>query len=341
MPNLTPTAYPKSHQASIDRAGTFQGSLWPNGNFGFSVKRSKGYEYTRELQDTIDVWCETGQRELPLSVPTNSHSHIKRKSNPRGTNGISSFGRKMVENAAFLLDKRFSKERLSFATLTLPACTQEEGWIVSSNWAEIVRVFFQKFTRLLARSGLPTRYVYVTEMQDIRAQREGHPALHIHFVFVGKFARGSWVVNTSTLVGMWSSVLEKYLPGERYYRKSKVLEPIKKSVEGYLGKYMSKGSDVSHMQPEDDIPFRLPTSWWGMDNVVRRYIKKIRCESAAVLSLIADNVRNSDFQGMFKYVGEVKVETPVGNTVLGVFGKIHRDSLPDFWGIARRIEGFA
>lgn len=329
---------PLGPPGGIDRAGMYQGSIWPNGRFGFRRKPSEGYSYKKELEDTIDVWCETGLRELPLSVPSNSHSHIKRKSKKRGTMGITGFGRKMIENGAFVLDKRFGRGRLSFGTLTLPSVTQEEGWIVSTHWAEIVRVFFQRLTRMLGRAGLPKRYLYVTEMQPKRSEREGHPALHLHFVFVGAFVSGKWVITTDTVVDAWSDVLSKYLPGERYYRKRKVLEGVKKSVECYLGKYLSKGSDTEFMQPPEEMLYSLPSSWWGMCDALRRFVKGKRITGNQALSFIHEALNRGGTQAMFQYQGVFERETNVGMYVAAYYGKIDRNQLRDVWQILKVLD---
>ena len=51
------------------------------------------------------------------------------------------------------------------------------------------------------------------------------------------------------------------------------IEKIKKSVENYLSKYMSKGGKVIEEIIADGRRHLLPTSWWGMTNTLRDTVK--------------------------------------------------------------------
>lgn len=315
-------AIPNECTGGIDRRGILQGRLWPNGAYGLSVRRSEGLTERIQHEDSEAMFLREHDLPLTLSVPLNSHSEAVKPKAKRGTGGMTTLGKRMVESGLYLLDRVYKRERLSFCTLTLPRVTQHEGWKLSTFWAEIVRVFFQRLTRFLGRAGLPRRYVYVTEMQPRRSRSEGHPALHLHFVFVGRFMGGPWIVSTDKMVGMWSSVIESYIGGERYYVKKRVLEPIKKSVESYMGKYLSKGSDVSGFQPDDDIPYSLPSSWWGMDNGLRNRIKKTTITNPKALLVIYQAHGREDTQEMFRYQGEYRRETNMGAYTLGIYGRL-------------------
>lgn len=322
---LIKLSHPDLATGGIDRAGILQGSIWPNGSFGMSAKPYQEYTEVDFLEDVAASWESQGLAPLPLSDDVNSHSAPEGKpKRRRGSLGITKLGRKMVENALYMLDRRYGKDRLSFGTLTIPAVSLHEGWKLSSFWHEIVRVFFQRLSRLLGRAGLPRRYVYVTEMQSRRSAREGHPALHLHFVIIGKFSANERVISPGKVLEIWKDVIAIYLPDERFFIKERILEDVRHSVESYMGKYLSKGSgDVEAFQTPNDSVYSLPSSWWGMDNAVRRAVKKATIKDPKILAVVCELFGRPDAQNVFDYVGEYRRENSLGSYLAGIYGKLN------------------
>lgn len=245
------------------------GRLWPNGEFsiGYCVAPGMDCEVTHsEMAKAIDA-------HLGLSVDSNSHTFKDEGESPRGAKGLTAHGKKVLRNSVQRMQRLYGKKRLSFVTLTLPAVTYEEGWYVSTCWAEIVRVFYQKLGRRLERCGLPTAYVGCTELQQIRADREGHPALHLHFVIVGRHSRyGKWCLSPSDFREMWRSVLGVYLQGERQWSSVENVQQVKKDASAYLSKYVSKGICMERPPRRDETGWSLPTSWYNVSLGLRQWV---------------------------------------------------------------------
>lgn len=245
------------------------GALWPNGEF------SVGYA-PRGGMEEVDEWEEVAQKwTLPtgLVMGPNSHKREPVSRARRGLKGLSSYGRRMVRNAVVAIERRYGRNRLSFGTVTLPHVTVEEGWLLSSEWAEVVRKFFQKLGRYLVSVGLPGHYVSVTELQPKRAAETGHPALHLHFVFVGRrWGGGRWLCNCSVVRRLWTEVLEPYLGKERNYRAVENVVGVRGSPSAYMAKYMTKGvPEELRSQMEQDGRL-LPTAWYSASIAIKRYV---------------------------------------------------------------------
>jgi hypothetical protein len=57
------------------------------------------------------------------------------------------------------------------------------------------------------------------------------------------------------------------------------VKAVKKSAEGYLGKYMSKGGkDVKRFTEENPVRTDLPTHWWHCTKELRQIIKGLVTE---------------------------------------------------------------
>ena len=152
----------------IGRLGIFMenerliGRCWPDGEFClWSEKRSFSIEPERA-------------HHLGLSKVANSHKNGSGGQNEvrKGLNGITLHGQRMVRNAAFLFQKAWGPNQLSFLTCTLPGGAYETVEAARS-WSEVVRKFLSTLKRDMEREGLPGYYAAVTEIQPKRASREG------------------------------------------------------------------------------------------------------------------------------------------------------------------------
>lgn len=327
----------------------FVGKCWPNGEFGLGfqkrvdmsqrVKKTRSYfdnpkgEKERAFACRMALaqrWCnETGQTIAPLGLSPHTNSHKRAK---RGLKGISSYGRKMVRNGAYHLQRRYGCSRLSFLTVTVPSVTPAESAKLSQNWSEIVRKYLQSLGRLLQRRSMPAEIVGCTEIQELRTARDGVLGLHLHLVFVGRAVRGSWVVSYKDARRLWKREIERVLGREVDCSSTENMERVKHDAEQYLGKYMSKGIKSIAVLVEMGWGDCLPSAWWSMTRTLSSAIK--------ALVILLKEERASLFVKLVEYGAEVFLYAlPVSVSLadgqrlkVGYFGKIKREFIPMLYG---------
>lgn len=326
----------------------FCGRVWENGEFGLAVAKRMNIEpvcqrlvtpeqaeHERWIGELLDVHGAEavlafyGFDPLGLSPLPNSHS-----SSPRGLNGITSHGKRLVRNACKRLEAEVSKEHLSFLTVTVPDISYLESISISQNWAEVVRVFMQRLKRALIRRGLPGEMIAVTEVQEKRTKRDGILALHLHLMFAGRAKRSAWAVKPEEVREYWASALSPYLdePISRYcWDAVENIQRVMKSCEGYLGKYLSKGAEsVALVESEFGVE-AMPRSWYACTNSLRtRVVSRIRSVNqpmgTALVNACCD--ANSDD---FIYRKPIVLRSEGGRDItIGWFGKIKEDRISKY-----------
>jgi hypothetical protein len=239
---------------------------------------------------------------MGLSNVLNSHKPKKR----RGALGISTYGKKMLRNGAYMLQRAVGKRNMAMFTATIPRVSDVVERDVSVAWPEIVRVFLQELERELARHGLRTWTVGCTEVQEERMATHGGFPLHLHVVFQGKQGR-AWARTPQFYRELWKRILVHYVPelaGESFLSATRV-EGIRKDASSYIAKYASKGvkGGVLEMMGEG---YRIPTGWTHITGGLKRAIKKsvvYFCDKRATAMLLCV------FRApqVFRWVGEVRI----------------------------------
>ena len=202
--------------------------------------------------------------DKPALVDSEGNPGNKREGIRYGRKGITRFGARRVRCACHLLQKEAGKHRLVFATVTIPPMPMEDISCLQERWNEVVNTYRRKLTRALRDDNLSGELVTVTEIQEKRYERTGVPYLHLHSVFVGKNRSGRWAISTEAHDQMWRETLSVVLShpvGE--LNSACNLQRVKKSAEGYLGKYMTKGSKVVSRMMEDGFKGWVPGQWWS------------------------------------------------------------------------------
>lgn len=316
------------------------GKIWPSGKFGI------GWNYAGNRQETPHecskfagrkIYIDEGHggeysnanlraRPLGLSNVPNYHSPdcddgCPSGKLPRGSNGITRYGMNIVESACWLLEKKYGKRNLSFVTVTLPTVTPEESWSIAANWGNIVRVFFQRLRRIAKKKGMDFHYVAVTEFQPHRANREEHPALHLHFVVHGRF-RNRFVFGPSDVRQSWAASLERFVSGALDWSACENLQSIKKSAASYLGKYMSKGlSDIERIRGFRPLA-PLPSAWYSVSRALLRAVKGAVVTDSSVLAWVTGVGQGLNSSGFFAAWFEVNLDFGNGWGLKGLAGKL-------------------
>ena len=252
----------------------------------------------------------------------------KEKTAPRrrkGKRGITSYGARVVRNGAFCLEQHYGKNRLVFATFTLPNDPMAlPFWC--AQWAEIMRQLNQELKRELERAGAPTYLVGVTEIQEKRSIRAGYPIPHCHLVFVGwdgesreENGKRIYAITADKGREIWNRILKNVLiachPPETFpdWECPSIsgrieFERVKKSVEAYLGKYLSKGGawvkDYLEKHPNGND---LPSHWWHCSANLKAKIEELCVKpSPELLELLTWGV-DLVGAGVAWYVREIKI----------------------------------
>lgn len=296
---------------------TWYARVYPNGEFGI------GYANKKDVGELIDS-----------SSATNSHKEAERKA--RGQNGISPYGRKMVRNGCYLLEKKYGRECLSFLTLTLPAMTEEENAQVCKEWSEIVRIAMQAIRRLLRHRNLPGHIVGVVEIQPGRFSRDGGMPLHLHCVFKGKenkWKKG-WPVKPNEFRECWRRAVVARVPDMKWkvWNAAENVQQVKKSAEGYLGKYLSKGDSDLQAVESAGLSDLLPSAWWVCSIELREAIKVNTLYSSDIADFLLSRWHDQSQWSPFQYKGECVLESEEGSKVVGYYGRLH-----DKWALRKLL----
>jgi len=220
-----------------------------------------------------------GSLHLGLSDAINSHKpkkHPLKNRINRGQGGITSYGKRMVKNCCYLLERDHGKNCLSFLTATLPAfATDAELKLICSIWSELTRQFVQELRRMVQRGGYCDDMVYITEIQEDRYSNRGEIAPHLHLVMVGKkrwYDKG-YAIDKLEVRSLWERLLSNFLNRPVTCQAATRVERPKKSLQGELGSYLSKGCKMIKQIITDGNGDRLPSSYWGASQNLKKQVK--------------------------------------------------------------------
>jgi len=257
-------------------------------------------------------------------MPVKNHKPPPKPPETRERKGQSftSYGRRIVRNGAWWLQKEFGRDSLSFLTCTLPDEVVEIFAIAEDAaglWSEIIRQFEQWLKRQLRSSGLCDFIVGVTEVQEKRWTNFGKVGLHLHWVFQGRAGnRSAWSIKKEEFANAWNKILSNVLQRKVEGNSATRVERVKKSVENYLSKYMSKGGKVIEDIIEDGKRHLLPSSWWNVSHCLRRIIKaaiiKPSDEAKNCLYDIREQLKNQGIIQWF-YIHEIELMQSHGESI--------------------------
>lgn len=224
-----------------------------------------------------------GSAHMGLSDAINSRrlplNRVQKRAK-RGAKGITAYNKRMVKSCCFLLERVHSKYCLSFFTGTLPAfALPEELKLICSCWAELVRRMVEELRRLLKRRGYCADMVYITEIQEDRYANSGEVAPHLHLVMVGKKSRWQkgYAISKLEIRLLWERILSNILGRKITCIAATRVERPKKSLQGELGSYLSKGGKMIEQIIKDGHGDQLPSSYVGanldLKNAVKAEIK--------------------------------------------------------------------
>ncbi len=278
-----------------------------------------------------------GEAVMSLSLSAKAHNRVKGKSvRLRGVRPQTSYSKRMVRNCVYRLESLHGKHNLAFATYTLKDFDEMVVFHLLRNWGEITRQFKQKLERELVKAGIEPQIVYVTEIQMKRFRDTGIPYPHIHAVFQSRKNRYSeYAISTERNTELWSEVVSNVLGEPVEMPTAAEIKTIRKSAQGYISKYMSKGSDIVNETDNEHLKATLPKSWWGATLSLRHWVKantKVFTEKTkeyirANYKRWVNDIENSPFE----YLHVVQIENTRGEMIpVCLVGKIRKYHLHKF-----------
>lgn len=315
--------------------------LYPNGEFTVGYVRPakftpeplppKGVEVFSfdwlddEHKHLVLDWVQeklAAQEKVGLSTPANSTK--------RGLKGITSKGARMVRNAAYLMQQRFGKERLSFVTLTLPSCSKDELASIAAQWSHVVHMYCKELKRELKRHGLYTGFVGVTEIQERRLQRREELGLHLHLVHQGRLLRSQpWAIPPGFHRETWARILRRILGRDFDTRSLENVQAVKKDASGYLGKYLTKGTQSIGAVVEIYGEECIPSAWYTCANELRDAVKARVTTSWELAETVWIDLPIMEHEGVLVFTKLNTIEIEGRSFVVGLSGKWDMNRLQD------------
>lgn len=308
------------------------GRLWPDGYF--SVARKPVYRWA-EVSRGAALEALDRHSALGLVRLRNHHKGMDSSTPPHrkpGDKGITRFGRRMVRAGSRVLDLIKGRDKLSFATLTLPEMSGDDDIRVLAHWGRIVQVYLQSLRRYFARKNRDFEYVAVTEIQPKRFSTTKGSGLHLHLLFIGG-RPGSWTVPPSALRGYWRKAVSAFVHGRYVWGASENVVSVRGTTGGYLAKYMSKGVEAAAALAERFPLCPIPAQWWSIAASVRERIKQLVVESPLICEVVTAIYASKESEGVFSLVNETVVSLEQGGLFVGLTGYLTRSGYDFVLGV--------
>jgi hypothetical protein len=249
-----------------------------------------------------------------------------------------SYSKRMVRNAVARLERLHGKQNLAFATFTLPDLSAANMAHLRAIWGDVCKALTKAIGRDLQQAGIKPEWVYITEIQLERFTKTGVIAPHIHIVFQSRKSRyHPYAISKERNTELWNRVLSNALGSVVKAPYGANIQPIKKSPERYMSKYMTKGSSLAQELIDKGQGNELPKQWWGASYSLRTWVKE-NCRLIAESTkdflrqnyrAIQDNLQESPFSWF--YVHTIKLIEPHGEEVerpIAIIGKVRSDWMP-------------
>lgn len=306
--NLTVTDFIRK-----DNTKSVQGKLYPSGRFSvvqifrrkkkrmnYGKQVSQAPQGMRTVQQLDDAYSKlVGGDFSPLREVSPSQADDARyvglsdeaispiRKN-RGSKGINSGQRDILCWGAATLERVYGRANLSFLTLTLPPLTPPDLDSVRQNWADIVHRVLLRIKEKLNEQGITTSVAGCVELQLERYHDTGFLYPHLHLVFRGRRdSHTGWGIKPHQFRLIWRRCVSKFLSQKGHdWRASENVQQVRKSVAGYLAKYVSKCASKSEPGILDTWH---PRDWIILSRQVRRLYQRM-CHVGTELGTHLDSV---------------------------------------------------
>lgn len=280
-----------------------------------------------------------GELIMGLSMPVKPHKppqgfgKRERSGKPQ-----TSYSKRRVRNCVAKLEREHGMHNVAFVTYTVPDFPEADMNAFREGLPEVLRQLKQSIERDLVRAGLKAEVVYVVEIHEERYRRTGQVVPHIHAVFQSRKSRyHPYAISKERNTELWNRAVSNVL-GRRVEMPSGArIEQVKKSVENYLAKYMSKGGKIAQEVIDGGKRSLLPKQWWGASYSIRRWVDQhTRILSDGTKKFIKDNykeflenLKNSPFSWLGAYsIKSTKPGQEDRDIPVAIVGKVRQEWMP-------------
>ncbi len=247
----------------------------------------------------------------------------------RGSKGINPRQRDLVCWGAATLERIYHRTNLSFLTYTLPDLAPEDLLSIKENWSDIVHRVQLRIKEKLDGLGIKTAIVGCVELQLERAADTGIVYPHLHLVFRGRRDSGSdWAIKPHQFRQIWRRCCSKFLSSEKYsWNASENVEQVKRSVAGYLAKYISKCASKAG---DGMLSAWHPRDWIFVGRRIRSLYESSTLTGEYVSTMLDKIVR--EWRPCLGYVNSVYIQSPAhGERRIGYCGWLREEVFyPDY-----------
>jgi len=311
---------------------------WPNGSGCLWSESARGV-----LGKSPDALTSIGLSEVSKTNTKGNEAFETRLLAVRGRNGITKYGRSLVENGVLLLERAYGHDVLSFLTFTLPG-SGFQTLAVAAEWSRVVHRLKTSLRRELSAAGLPDLIVGCTEVQEKRFLESGGMPLHLHVVVVGRRSlRSPWGISADRYRELWLAAVASVDDSLNMSVMGAAVDcqRVRKSAAAYLGKYLSKGVGVIRVIEETnpDLLDFLPRAWFLITNELRHLVLRHVAYGVEHGGAIAEMLESRRWELFFSYRHVVPVLGQDGGVIAKVVVYALNGHGREFLGVGGVIPG--
>lgn len=335
--------------------------VWPNGEFTLGYKwegeegqPSEEWSWTGGdkglSQDELDVrlecihgWLDavaetysvSGRLATALLTLSNTPNSEKLSEPVKyGLKGITGTGSKMLRSAAYIMERDYGCADVAMGTFTVPRLAESERVALARKWGVLTNDLMRYLRSELQEQGRPPVVAGCTEIQSSRLEARGEGYLHLHVIWPAHSNNGRlWSVEADGVRAWWKSAIERIIGRKLECAPRVETAVVQKSVEAYLGKYLSKGSDDCLGQFVADLGYEsVPGQWWFMSSYLKGKIKAETLTGDTVGTLLDSYVEHTVTSGTglgFGWLRHVDLKLDGRLVTVGYVGRLDRATRDD------------
>jgi hypothetical protein len=335
--------------------------VWPNGEF------SLGYAWEGEESPELEEWTWAGGRkgltedeldvrleclhgwldcvaevysvsgklaQLALTLSSTRNSEKAAELTKYGLHGITGTGTKMLRSAAFIMERDYGCSDVTMGTFTVPHLDRAERVLLAQRWGVLTNDLVRYLRSELEQQGRQPVIAGCTEIQSARLEARSEGYLHLHVIWPAHSNGGRrWAVEADEVRTWWKKAIERIIGRELPVAPRVETAIVQKSVEAYLGKYLSKGSDDCLGQFVADLGYEsVPGQWWFMSNCLKRKIKSETLTGRTLGNVLEAYIEHTVTSGTgagFDWLRHVDLSLAGRLVTVGYVGRLDRPTRDD------------